>query len=175
MCPVVSTARRLQVTGRTIGTMSHVGAADDLLLFRAVVEPARGAAASRMLDDATGGRGWRCRGEADLWELHDAVSAPDEEPVAVAATCPSGDGRRVRLVGLVVAPSLRGRGLGRRLLEDLSDALRARGALAVVAAVPSDHATAIVVVQRAGFRASHVERASPGSDGRDLLWFDAEL
>jgi GNAT superfamily N-acetyltransferase len=155
--------------------VTHAGAADDLLLFRPVPDPARRTMAVRLLDDALGGRSWRSAADADLWELHDAASAPDEEPAAVAATCPLGDGRRVRIVAFLVAAALRGTGIGRRLLEDLADALRARGVLTLVAAVPADHATAAVVVQRAGFRASYVERARPGQDGGDVVWFDAEL
>jgi GNAT superfamily N-acetyltransferase len=155
--------------------MRHASSADDLLLFRAVAEPRRRTIAARLLDGAIGGRAWRRHGEADLWELDDATGAPDKEPVAVAATRPLGDGRRVKLLGFVVTPALRERGIGQRLLEDLSDALRGRGVLALVAAVPSDHAMAIVVVQRAGFRPSHVERASPDNDGRDVVWFDVEL
>jgi GNAT superfamily N-acetyltransferase len=155
--------------------MRHANAPEDLLLFRAVVQPAHRAVAARSLDAAVGARSRRCACEPDLWVLEDAASGPGEEPVAVAATCPVGDGRRVRLDGFVVAPSLRRRGIGRRLLEDLADTMRARGVLTLVAAVPTDDAAAIMVVQRAGFRPSYVERASPDHNGRDVVWFDVEL
>ena len=168
-------ARRRQVTRHTIRVVSHADVNEDLLLFRAVADPARRSMAARLLDEGIGARAWRCRGEADLWELSDATCGPGEQPVAVAATCVVGDGRHVRLLGVLVDPALRGRGLGRRVIEQLADALRARGALALVAAVPSDHPAATAAVQRAGLRPSHVERASPESDGRDLVWFDVEL
>lgn len=155
--------------------MRHANAPEDLLLFRPVVQPARRAVAVRTLEDAIGSVSARCVCEPDLWALDDAASGPDEQPVAVAATCPIGDGRRVRLDGFVVEPSLRGRGIGRRLLEELADTMRARGVLALVAAVRSDDAAALVAVQRAGFRPSYVERASSDHDGRDVVWFDAEL
>ena len=161
--------------GRTIGRMRSANAPEDLLLFRAVVEPARRAVAARTLDAAVGNRARSRANEADLWALDDAASGPEEEPVAVAATWPVGDRRRVRIAGFVVAPSLRRRGIGRRLIEDLADTMRARGVLALVAAIPSDDVAAIAVVQRAGLRPSYVERASPEHQGRDVVWFHLEL
>ena len=151
------------------------GTAEDLLLlFRKVEEPDRRAMGWRLLDDGMGGRQWRLGSDLDLWELRDVTSADDEEPVAAAATCRLGDGRRVRVLAVAVAAAHRRHGIGRRMLEELVDALRARGVLAVVAAVPVDHAPAIGTVGRAGFRPSHVERAN-GTGGRDLVWFDVEL
>ena len=152
-----------------------VSGIEDLLLFRAVKDTARGTMAGDLLDEGMAGRGWRCGGEVDLWELRDAAGASDEEPVAVAATHPLGDGRWVRLVAVVVAWSRRGQGIGRRMIEDLADALRAQGVCSLVAAVPSDQAGAMVVMQRAGLRPSHVERANAEADGRDVVWFDLEL
>ncbi len=151
-----------------------VSAVGELLLFRAVADPARRTMVTRMVDHGVGGS-WRRSGETDLWELHDAGCGSDDTPVAVAATRPLGDGRRVRLVAVVVAVPLRGQGLGRRIIEELADALRARGVLVLVAAVASDDPAGIVVVQRSGLRPSHVERASAETDGRDLVWFDLEL
>ena len=150
-------------------------AREDLLLFRALEDPGRRLAATRLLDDGMGARRWRPSGEDDLWELHDATCRSGKDPVAAAATRPIGDGRRVRLVALVVAAAGRGRGIGRRMIEELTDALRRRGVLTIVAAVPSDDAAAIVVMQRAGLRPSHVERSSPEAGGHDLVWFDLEL
>ncbi|HEV2811522.1 MAG TPA: GNAT family N-acetyltransferase [Acidimicrobiales bacterium] len=152
-----------------------MSAIDDLLLFRAVDDAPRSAIAAGLLDEGMVGRRWRHGGQADLWELRDAAGAIDEKPVAVAATRPLGDGRRVRLLAVVVASSQRGRGIGRRMIEDLADALRAQGVLSLVAAVPSDQPGATVVMQRAGLRPSHIERANPETEGRDLVWFDLEL
>ena len=155
--------------------MRPVGAPEDLLLFRAVADPTRRALTAQWLDGAVPAHPRPNWVDADLWELSDATCGPDEEPVAVAATFPLGDGRRVKLVAIAVAPAMRGRGLGQRAIEDLADALRARGVLALVTAVPSDQAAAIVVVQRAGLRPSHVERAGPDGDEPDLVWFDVGL
>lgn len=130
--------------------------------------------ASRLLDDGVG-PGWRRGGDAALWELHDAGAGEDDEPVAVAATRVLSDGRRVRLAGLAVAPPHCDARIGQRMIEDLSDALRARGVLVMVAAVPCDEPAALDLVQRGGLRPSHVERASAECEGRDLVWFDVEL
>lgn len=150
-------------------------AGEDLLLFRAVEEPARRALAVRLLDDGMDGRCWRLGGDADVWELHDATLGNDEEPVAVAATRSLGDGRRVALAAVAVAGGHRGRGIGQRMIEEVCDALRAKGAVVLVAAVPSTEGTAMVVVQRAGMRPTHVERSSPAANGHDVVWFDVAL
>lgn len=145
----------------------------DLLLFRAVREGRR-VMATQLLTHGFAGRGRRRLGAEDLWELYDATLG-DDEPVAVAATEPLGDGRRVRLVAVVVAPSWRGRGNGRRIVEEVCTALRAQGVVALVAAVPVDHAPALVTLRRAGLRPSHVERAGRDGTEQDLVWFDVEL
>lgn len=139
----------------------------ELLLFKAVVETQRCAVAGRLLDDALGAGAWRRAADPDLWELTDAAGARGEGPVAVAATCPLDGDRRVELMGFAVTPALRGAGAGERLLGDLADALRSRGVLTLVAGVPSDHPTDIVVVKRAGFR--------PWRVARDVVWFDLPL
>ena len=161
------------------------GAAEELLLlFRRVEGPARRARASRLLDDGMGGRpAWRLGtdvdlwelSDVDLWELSDVTGADDDEPAAAAATCPVGDGRRVRLLAVVVADAYRRRGVGRRMVEDVADALRRSGVLVVVAAVPAAHAPAMVVLQQAGFRPTHVERGSPEAGKHDVVWFDVAL
>ena len=152
-----------------------MSALEDLLLFRSVSDPVRRTLDARLLDDSLGAERWRPGGEADLWELYEAACGPDDGPVAAAATRPLGDGMRVMLVAAVVAPDKRGTGLGQRMLEELADSLRASGVLVLVTAVPSDAATAMVVVQRAGFRPSHVERGCPGSVAVDRVWFDLHL
>jgi GNAT superfamily N-acetyltransferase len=145
----------------------------ELLLLRAVDDPDRADVARRLLDERSGSPLWPATGDADLWELYDPSDASDDEPVAVAATRASGSGR-VSLVAVVVASRLRGRGLGHRLVEELADALRARGALVLAAAVPGGPAATAAVLERAGFRPS-----TTGGDAvtvhPDLVWFDLEL
>ena len=146
----------------------------EVLLSRPVHGATRSITAAAVLDRGMAGPAWRRGGKVDLWELHDAAGAMDDEPVAVAATRPLGDGGRVCLVAVVVT-ARRGEGVGQRLIEDLADSLRVQGALALVAAVPIEDADAMVVVQRAGLRPTHVERASAENDGRDLVWFELQL
>lgn len=149
--------------------------ADDLLLFRKVEEPDRGGMAWQLLDEGMGGWAWRLGRDLDGWELRDVLSGDDESPVAAAATCPLGDGRRVRLLALVVGAAHRGRGIGRRTMEELVDALRVLGVLVLVTAVPIDDMAAIATVQRVGFRPSFVERGNGVAGEHDLVWFDVEL
>ena len=151
--------------------MRPVTPAGELLLFKSVVDPRRRAVAARLLHDGLGGGVWSSYGDADLWELDDAAGLPGDGPVAVAATCLENDGRRAVLLGFVVTPALHGRGIGQRLLEDLLDALRGRGALTVATAVPSDQVADMVAVRRAGLRPSSAQ----GADRRDVVWFDLEL
>ena len=152
------------------------GTAEDLLLlFRKVDEPVRRALGWQLLDAGMGDRSWRLGSDLDLWELSDVAAGEEEEPVAVAATCSLGDGRRVRLLALVVDAGYRRRGIGRRMLEELVDALRSRGVLVLVAAVPVDLAPAILTIQRAGLRPSHVERAATTVGASDMVRFDVEL
>ena len=152
------------------------GPADDgLLLFHKVEELDGRATGWRLLDDGMGGPAWRLGRDVDRWELRDVAAGDDDEPVAAAATCQLGDGRRVRLLAVVVAGAHRGHGIGRRTIEELADALRARGVLVLVTSVPVDDARAMVTVRRAGFRPSHVERHDGGAAALDQVWFDVAL
>lgn len=107
-----------------------------MLFLRRVDDPSRVAMAVRLLDEGPGGRGWRASDQVDLWELQDLTSDDGDEPVAVAATSDLGDARRVRLLGVAVAPAHRGCGISRRMVEELKDALRARGVLTLATAIP---------------------------------------
>ena len=113
--------------------------------------------------------------EADVWELYDASFGPHEPPAAVAATTPLAGATRVRLFAVVVAEAARGRGVGRRILEDLSDVLRARGVLALVAGVHSENEGAIRTLQRAGLQPGPGAPCSEGRDAPGLLWFHVDL
>ena len=130
-----------------------------------------------LLDDAAGSPGWRLDREPDLWELHDATLGAEDQPAAVASTRPLEDGRRVRLTGLAVSvsDSDHAHTTAQRMVEELVHGLRARGALALVAAVPADAVDAMAVLERAGLRL--VDGGSPNGDGddADLVWFDVEL
>ncbi|MDQ4088865.1 MAG: hypothetical protein M3163_00935 [Actinomycetota bacterium] len=91
---------------------------EDLLLFRAVDEPARRAMAEQLLDSGMGGRGWRQPRDVDLWVFTTRPSGPTRNGGCGRDSTPR-DGRRVRLVAAAVAASHRGRGIGGRMIEDL--------------------------------------------------------
>jgi hypothetical protein len=124
----------------------------------------------RLLDD-----GWRLGGEPDLWELHDATLGVDDQPAAVASTRPLDDGHRVQLVGLAVAVADGVHTIAQRMVEELVQALRARGASALVAAVPGDAPDAMDVLEGAGLRRVDGTRPALDGDDPDLVWFHVLL
>jgi GNAT superfamily N-acetyltransferase len=117
-----------------------------------VQEPERLVTALRMLDTSILGGVSQRSSRGDTWELYDATADASEAPVAVASTCPLDDGRSIELTAIAVASSRRRQGIGRRVIDDLSDALRARGAMSLVARVVGGDTTPASVLQRWGFR-----------------------
>jgi ribosomal protein S18 acetylase RimI-like enzyme len=75
-----------------------------------------------------------------------------------AAALDQVDDVTTQLCGLAVAPAYRGRGLGRRLLADVADRLRAAGVEQLVAPAVHDRALAALLA-RAGFVAPTPGRA----------------
>ena len=162
----------------------------DPLLLRAVRSAADRAAAVALLLLAGVSeahvRAWAEEGE--IFVLCDSASCAGECPLGAALLMPLGTGRTMELRLLSVDPELRGNGLGRRLLYDLYDVLRARGVRRLISSTSNADMSRIALFQKCGFRFSHVERDGctpavgwvPGKrhDGltdRDLLWFELEL
>src|SRR6187402_908764 len=108
----------------------------DLLLFRPVRDPTRSRKATRLLDHDMAWRRSLPTTAVELWELYDPAGA-DNEPVAVAGTSPVGDRSTVRLLGIAVTAPHRRDEVGKRMLDELADALRAAGTLGIVTAVSS--------------------------------------
>ena len=96
--------------------------------------PARGAA-SRLLAD---GGVPPAAGNGVLYGLWDLTAPSGEVVVGVAATQPLDDDGSVELCGIAIRAGLRRRGLGRRLLAEVADALRAQGAARLVARLEGD-------------------------------------
>ncbi|MBD0324532.1 MAG: GNAT family N-acetyltransferase [Aldersonia sp.] len=132
--------------------MGRTLSGQDLLLFRAVQEPQRRATVLQMLDASITSGAPHPDAQCDAWELYDATGGADEPPVAVATTRPLDDGRIIELTAIAVASSRRRQGIGRRLIDDLSDAHRARGAMLLITTTTADGMSAATVLQRWGFR-----------------------
>ena len=72
----------------------------------------------------------------------------------------------VALCGSVVGADLRPRGLSRRLVTEVADALRAQGAAHLVVRLEGDPRPAAALLTRAGFAATtDAEVQSAGTDG----------
>jgi GNAT superfamily N-acetyltransferase len=87
------------------------------------------------------------------------------ETVAYATALPRGDSGHV--LHLVVAPSHRGRGVGRLLLDEAARRLRAAGCSRWHLNVKEDNLVALALYRRVGFERGHAARALRVSD--DIL------
>ena len=103
------------------------------MVFRRCRSPLERRAAGRLL----AGRGIPLaeRGVAgtDLFGLWDLTAPAGEALAGAAATGPLGDGGEVQLLGIAVAAGAGHQGLERRLVCEVADSLRARGAARLVA------------------------------------------
>jgi GNAT superfamily N-acetyltransferase len=99
-----------------------------------------------------------------------------------------GDERAVELKNMAVVDDMRGRGVGRRLVEHAIAASRDDGCTHMVVATAAADIGNLRFYQRCGFRPSRVERDAFDSDGgyeaglmidgiplRDRVWFSLEL
>lgn len=136
------------------------------VVFRRLRSPAEREAAHRLLADGGARQGpVRTPGQAVLFGLWDLAAPNGEGLVAVAATHRLDDAGSVELRGIVVRADLRRRGLGRRLVGEVADALRAQGAALLVVRLEGDHRPAAALLTRAGFAASaDAEVQSVGSE-----------
>src|SRR2546423_10897235 len=150
-------------------TAAHDPPAPETLLLRVVTAGACHDAAIELLASdgvpAAHVRAWADQG--DLYTLGDPALCPGEGAVGAAVVTPSGAAPTVELRLLAVAPGHRGEGMGRRLLNDVGDVLRARGVRRLVASASNVDLGRMALFQKTGFQFAH--------DEHDLLWFDLEL
>jgi ribosomal protein S18 acetylase RimI-like enzyme len=119
----------------------------------------------------------------DLFGLWDLTAPAGEALVAVAATGPLGDGGEVQLRGIAPAAGAGHQGLGRRLVCEVADSLRARGVARLVArpaggagATPGVLRSAGFVPAGAGRAAAHVGAPRTGVPADDeAIWWELEL
>jgi GNAT superfamily N-acetyltransferase len=101
-----------------------------------------------------------------LFGLWDLAAADPEVLVGVVATRSLDAAAAVELCGLAVRAGQRGRGLGRRLLAEVADTLRAAGAARLITRPAPAHSPAAALLARAGFAAT---------GGTDAGWLYLEL
>ena len=138
------------------------------IVFRRLRSPSEHAAAGELLADggvallpAPPPRG------IVLFGLEDLAVLNGEGLVGVAVTRPLDEAGSVELCGVAVRTGRRRQGLGRRLVAEVADALRAEGAACLAARLERGHGPAALLA-RAGFRAG----GGPAGNGRGwrYLW-----
>jgi ribosomal protein S18 acetylase RimI-like enzyme len=153
------------------------------MVFRRCRSPSERRAAGRLL----GERGIPVAGPGvagiDLFGLWDLTAPAGEALVAVAATGPLGDGGEVQLRGIAVAAGARRQGLGRRLVCEVADSLRARGAARLAARPAGGAGPAPGLLRSAGFVPAGAGRSpaevsappagAPADD--EASWWELEL
>ena len=121
------------------------------IVFRRCRSPSEQRAAGRLL----GERGIPLAGPGvagtDLFGLWDLTAPAGEALAGAAATGPRGDGGEVQLRGIAVAAGAGHRGLDRRLVCEVADSLRARGAARLVARPPDGAGLTVALLRSAGF------------------------
>jgi hypothetical protein len=118
----------------------------------------------------------------DLFGLWDLTASAGEGLVGGAATGPLGDGGEVQLRGIAVAASAEHQGLHWRLVCEVADSLRARGAARLIARPAGGAGPPPVLLRSAGFAPAGASRASRESAPRagapaddEGGWWELEL
>jgi ribosomal protein S18 acetylase RimI-like enzyme len=122
-------------------------------------------------------------GTEDLFGLWDLTAPAGEALAAAAATGPLGDGGDVQLRGIAVAAGAGRQGLDRRLVCEVADSWRARGAARLVARPAGGAGPAPGLLRSAGFVPAGAGRVPapvsapragvPGDD--EASWWALEL
>jgi GNAT superfamily N-acetyltransferase len=139
------------------------------LVFRRLRSPSEREAAGRLLaDSGVPPAIIRSAGDTVLYGLWDLAAPNGDGLVGVAATQPPDDAGSVELRAIAIRADLRRRGLGRRLVTEVADALRAEGAARLAARLKGDQRPAAALLARAGFAAT--SDADGQSAGTDVGW-----
>ena len=153
------------------------------MVFRRCRSPLEQRAVGRLL----AGRGIPLaeRGVAgtDLFGLWDLTAPAGEALAGAAATGPLGHGGEVQLRGIAVAAGARHQGLERRLVCEVADSVRARGAARLVARPADGAGPTPALLRSAGFAPAGAGRAptrvsaprtgAPADD--EGSWWELEL
>ena len=153
------------------------------MVFRRCRSPSEQRAAGRLLAE----RGIPLAGPGvagtDLFGLWDLTAPAGQALAGAAATGPRGDGGEVQLRGIAVAAGAGHQGLGRRLVCEVADSLRARGAARLVARPAGGAGPTPALLRSAGFVPAGAGRAPapvsapqsgvPADD--EASWWELEL
>ena len=153
------------------------------MVFRRCRSPSEQRAAGRLLAERGIPEAEGDVAGTDLFGLWDLTAAAGEALAGAAATGPLGDGGEVQLRGIAVAAGAGRRGPGRRLVCEVADSLRARGAARLVARRADGAGLTPALLRSAGFvpagggyaraQVSAPRTGVPG-DG-DASWWELEL
>jgi len=119
----------------------------------------------------------------DLFGLWDLTAPAGEALAAAAATGPLGDGGEVQLRGIAVGGGAGDQGLGRRLVCEVADSLRARGAARLMARRADGAGLTLALLRSAGFAPAgggharaqlSAPRTGVPGDG-EASWWELEL
>lgn len=124
------------------------------IVFRSIQSPSERSSARRLLADSGIPLAAPSSGDCVLYGLWDLAAPTGEGLVGVAATQPPDATGSVKLWGIAIRADLRRRGLGRRLVTEVADALRAEGATRLAARLESDHGPTAALLAQAGFAAT---------------------
>ena len=153
------------------------------MVFRRCRSPSERRAVGRLLAERGSPQDEPGVADADLFGLWDLTAPAGEALAGAAATGPRGDGGEVQLRGIAVAAGAGHQGLGRRLVCEVADSLRARGAARLVARPAGGAGPAPGLLRSAGFVPAGTGRAPaevsaprtgvPGDD--EASWWELEL
>ena len=153
------------------------------MVFRRCRSTSERRAAGRLLAERGSALAERGVAGTDLFGLWDLTAPAKEALAGAAATGPLGDGGEVQLRGIAVVAGQGYQGLGRRLVCEVADSLRARGAGRLVARSAGGAGPAPGLLRSAGFvpadadRAPDEVRAPPAGAPADEEggWWELEL
>ena len=134
---------------------------------------------SATTSDAATIAGWHPIRSAEVlgwWDVPDVepwvMVEPDDQLVAYGELWTDEEEDEVELARLIVAPELRGRGLGKRLVRSLTEKAAATGLTTTMLRVEADNAPAIHCYLACGFSRLGAEESALWNEGqrREWLW-----
>ena len=153
------------------------------MVFRRCRSPSERRAVGRLLAERGSPQDEPGVADADLFGLWDLTATAGQALAGAAAIGPLGDGGEVQLRGIAVTAVEGHRGLDRRLVCEVADSLRARGAARLVARPAGGAGPAPGLLRSAGFVPAGAGRApadvsaprtgAPADD--EASWWELEL